>query len=205
MLPSLTALRRRPVPLAVCCAAVIAALLAAWAEWQPQRSSDASQHALSLLARDPAGAEGAAHAAVGRDPLSAQALFTLAAVQGARGRPALARSTLQRAVRLQPSNPRTWLALGEFDLSLANALAPSTERRDLARTAASAIAAGIYLNPELTAPEAIASGNRESVTAQNAYVQALRAATPPPPAPKAPARLRDNRRVGAAGGVRSRG
>src|SRR5438046_2166500 len=83
-------------------------------QWQPQRSVDSSQHALTLLARDPRGAEDAAKAAVSRDPLSAQALFTLATIQHATGRTALARATLQRAVRLQPSNPQTWIALGEL-------------------------------------------------------------------------------------------
>src|SRR5207253_4918881 len=39
---------------AIAAVVVLGALLAAWAQWQPQRSVDASQHALALLARDPA-------------------------------------------------------------------------------------------------------------------------------------------------------
>jgi hypothetical protein len=152
--------------LGVACAAVIAALLAAWAQWQPQRSIDASQQALAQVARDPRGAEGAAHAGVARDPLSAEALFTLSAVQQAAGQDALARATLQRAVRLQPSNPQTWLTLGEHDLS------------SDPRSAVNELGAAIYLNPESIAPEAIARGNPEAIAIQNDYVQALRAASP---------------------------
>ena len=160
---------------AVACAAMIAALLAGWAQWQPQRSADASQRALALLARDASDAEVAARAAVARDPVSAQALFTLATVQRAGGRPAIARATLQRAVRLQPSNPQTWLTLGEFDLAQARAGSLGAAG---AQAALHEIGAAIYLNPELIAPEAIASGNREAITAQNDYVEALRASMP---------------------------
>ena len=71
---------------------------------------------------------GAAHTAVARDPLSAQALFTLSTVQQATGgTAALARATLQRAVRLQPSNPQTWLTLGEYDLPAAIEIAGAAE------------------------------------------------------------------------------
>jgi cytochrome c-type biogenesis protein CcmH/NrfG len=150
-------------------AVIVAALLAAWAQWQPQRSSDSSQQALALLASYPGRAEAAARAAVARDPLSAQALFTLATVQKASGQPVLARGTLQRAVRLQPSNPQTWLTLGEYDLA---------ERQPLA--ARNELAAAIYLNPESIAPEAIAAGNAEAIAIQNSYVEALRATTLPP-------------------------
>jgi hypothetical protein len=141
-----------PMRICVAVAAVAGALLAAWAQWQPQRSSDASQQALALLARDP------------RDPLSAQALFTLAAVQQAQGRRASARATLQRAVRLQPSNPQTWTALGQHDLTSD----PSAAAHELG--------AAIYLNPESASPEAIAQGNPEAIAIENDYVNALRAA-----------------------------
>jgi tetratricopeptide (TPR) repeat protein len=160
---------------AIAGAAVLASLLAAWAQWQPQRSVDASQRALALLSKNPGAAEASANAAVARDPLSAQALVTLATVQQTRGRPALARDTLARAVRLQPSNPQTWLALGGFDLAQAQA---GSERQARARVALGEIAAAIYLNPELVSPEEVARGNREAITVQNEYVQALRASNP---------------------------
>jgi hypothetical protein len=144
--------------------AVAGALLAAWAEWQPQRSVDASEQAIATLARNPVAARVAAEEGVDRDPLSAQALFTLSAVQHATGQGALARATLQKAVQLQPSNPQTWLTLGEYDL---------TSRP---RAAVEELRAAVYLDPE-------------SIPDQNAYIQALRAApgaggTPAAGAPK---------------------
>jgi hypothetical protein len=131
--------------------ALAGALLAAWTEWQPQHSVDASEHALTLLGRNPVGARAAAQAAVNRDPLSAQALFTLSAIEHATGENAAARATLQKAVRLQPSNPQTWLTLGEYDMT-ADPPAAAGELR-----------AAVYLDPE-------------SIPTQNAYVQALRVA-----------------------------
>jgi O-antigen ligase len=169
-LPDVDELRARlrprslgPVRIAIATAAIVGALLAAWTQWQPLRSADASQEALAQLARDPRGALATARTAVSRDPLSAQALFTLAAVEQANGERARARATLQRAVRLQPSNPQTWTALGEYDLS-GNPTAAAQE-----------LAASIYLNPESVSTEAIAQGNPEAISIENAYVQALRA------------------------------
>ena len=90
---------------------------------------------------------------------------------------------LQRAVKLQPSNPQTWLALGELDLTLQRTGQAQVTVPGGARAAVNELAAGIYLNPELVAPAAIAAGNREAVTVQNAYVEALRAAESAAPAP----------------------
>ncbi len=154
-----------PIRVGVASAVLIAALLAAWSQWQPQRSVDASQAALAKLATNPRAALADAQTAVSRDPLSVQALFTLAAIQQDTGESALARATLQRAVRLQPSNPQSWLTLARYDLTREPAAALKELR------------AGIYLNPELIAPEAIAPPypNPESVEIYNDYVQALRA------------------------------
>jgi len=161
-----------PMRIGVVAAVLIAALLAAWSQWQPQRSVDASQAALAELSTNPHAALADAQTAVSRDPLSVQALFTLATVQQDAGEPALARATLQRAVRLQPSNPQTWLTLARYDLTRQ----PAAALHELQ--------AGIYLNPELIAPEAIAPPypNPESVEIYNDYVQALRATTAPAPA-----------------------
>jgi O-Antigen ligase len=169
-----------PMRVAVACAVVIAALLAAWAQWQPQRSEASSQQALSLLASDPSGASAAALTAVARDPLSVQALFTLAEVQQVTGHPELARATLQHAVRMQPSNPETWLHLGEYDLSAGRPATGAGAVEGGARSALPELGAAIYLNPESIAPEAIANGNPEAITIQNDYVEALRASTPAP-------------------------
>ncbi len=153
-----------PLRIGVAVAIVVGALLAAWAQWQPQRSADASQQALTQLSTDPRAAVSSAQAAASRDPLSAQALFTLSAVQQKRGERVLARATLQRAVRLQPSNPQTWLTLGQYDLATNDASAALHE-----------LEAAIYLNPESINPEAIAQGNPEAIAIQNDYAQASRA------------------------------
>ena len=162
-----------PTSAAVAVAVVIAALLAAWTQWAPLRSEDASQEALSLLERNPTKANSAALAAVSDDPLSVQALFSLARVQQASGQPETARATLERAVRLQPSNPETWLHLGEYDLAVGPSTvgASATEGGD--RSALSELGAAIYLDPQSVSPEAIANGNPEAIAIQNDYVQAF--------------------------------
>jgi hypothetical protein len=167
-----------PLRMVVAAAIVVGALLAAWAQWQPQRAANASQQALAGLARNPHAALASVRTAVSRDPLSAQALFTLSTVQQASGSPALARATLQRAVRLQPSNPQTWLTLGEYDLTRSP------------RAAVRELEAAIYLNPESVAPAAIASGNPEAIAIENDYVQALRSASTQEAAAKAKAQQR---------------
>jgi tetratricopeptide (TPR) repeat protein len=152
-----------PLRLGIATAVVIAALLAAWAQWQPQRSANASQEALALSARDPAAARAAAQNAVDYDPVSAEALFTLSTIQEHAGQSALARATLVRAVHLQPSNPQTWKALGEYDLRTGNPKAALNELR-----------ATVYLNPEAVAPLASIRYDPELLAIQNAYIQALR-------------------------------
>jgi len=149
--------------LALAGAAIVAALLSAWSQWQPQRSEEAREEALALLAHDPRGALAAADSAVSRDPLSSEALFTLAQVQEVSSSRAAALETLRKAVRLQPSNPETWLTLGRFQLS------------SDPRAALGELRASIYLDPASISPEAIARGDREAIAIYNEYVQALRA------------------------------
>jgi O-Antigen ligase len=153
-----------PLRLGIAAAVVVAALLAAWAQWQPQRSADASQEALALSARNPVAARAAAQRAVDYDPVSAEALFTLSTIQEHAGQSALARATLVRAVHLQPSNPQTWKALGEYDLRTGNYTAALNEFR-----------ATVYLNPEAVAPLASIQYDPELLAIQNDYIQALRA------------------------------
>jgi hypothetical protein len=153
-----------PLRMGIAVAVVVGALLAAWAQWQPQRSANASQEALALSASDPSGARSAAQAAVSYDPLSAEALFTLSTIQQHAGQSALARATLVRAVHLQPSNPQTWQALGEYDLQTGNPTAALNELR-----------AAVYLNPEAVAPLSVIQYDPALLAIQNAYLQALRA------------------------------
>jgi O-Antigen ligase/Tetratricopeptide repeat len=147
-------------------AVVVLALLAAWSQWQPQRSEDARQEADARLeAHNSRAATAAADAAVSRDPLSVEALFALANVQQHSGSPARAQATLERAVRLQPSNPQAWLVLGRYDLMTGN---PQRAVKELQ--------AAIYLDPQLISAEAIAAGRQEPIEVHNDYIQALQAA-----------------------------
>jgi hypothetical protein len=153
-----------PIRGAIAAAVLLATLLAAWAAWQPQRSVDASSEALALVESNPARALSAAQTAVSRDPLSAEALLTLAAIQQHAGQSSAAQLTYQRAVHLQPSNPQTWQALGEYELRLGQPTA-----------ALDALRAAVYLNPEAVAPQASIAGDEELLSLQDEYLQALRA------------------------------
>jgi hypothetical protein len=127
-------------------------VVGAWTQWQPQRSVDADNAALAALdAGQRAEALADAQLAVSRDPLSAQALITLAQVQVSLGQTAAAQATLNEAVTLQPANPQTWLELATFD---------ETVRSD-PRTALADLRPAIYLDPT-------------SAQATGAYVYALR-------------------------------
>jgi tetratricopeptide (TPR) repeat protein len=156
-----------PIPSAVAAAVLLTALLASWIQWQPVRSAEAAEGAAVLLAKHPQQAISLARAAVARDPLSLQARETLASIQQAGGERSAARATLTEAVRLQPANPQSWLALGRFDLGHSP------------RAAVQEFGAVIYLNPELVSAEALAGGNVEAVAVHNEYIQALREASAP--------------------------
>jgi hypothetical protein len=161
---------------------IVAALLAAWSQWQPQRSEEAVAEAGGLLAaHDTGGAIAAANRAISRDPLSVEALFTLATVEQVAERPALARATFVRAVRLQPSNPETWLKLGRYDVT------------SDPRAAVQELRAAIYLDPESISPELIAEGRREAIEIQNDYIQALQAAAQASAAHTTPTRVTSTR------------
>jgi hypothetical protein len=170
-----------PLHAGVAGAAIVAALLAAWVQWVPQSSENASQEALELLSTDVNGATAAARTGVARDPLSVQALFSLSTVQQAKGETALARATLVHAVNLQPSNPETWLHLGEYDLAADRLKTVESGAEGSGASAETELGASIYLNPQSIAAEAVADGNPEAIDIQNDYVEALRFANPTPP------------------------
>jgi len=144
-------------PRALAAAAVLLfALVGAWTQWQPQRSVDADNAALvTLSVHQPAAALADAELAVHRDPLSAQALITLAQVQVSTHDIAGAQLTLDHAVNLQPANPQTWLALASFD---------ETARAD-PRAALTDVKPAVYLDPT-------------SAQADGEYVYALRQVQP---------------------------
>jgi O-antigen ligase len=188
--PGAAPIDRRAAGIAV--AVVIAALLAAWAEWQPQRSVEASNQALTLVKDDPSDALAAAHAAVSRDPLSAEALMTLAAIEQGTGQSAAARATYEHAVHVQPSNWQTWEALGEYELQAGDP-----------RSALNALRAAVYLNPLAVAPGATVD-NEELLSLRDDYLQALRDTARVARSPAARAGRRADRRSRASRPPRSR-
>ena len=139
-----------------------AALLCAWAVWQPQRSDAESQKALDLIADGKLDeADRAADRAEDIDPLASKALLVKAAVADARGNQPLAHNTLEEAVERHRGEPQVWIRLAEYELYTLNRPA------DAERT----IAGALYLDPL-------------SRAAQQIFLEAKQAQRPtPPPAP----------------------
>jgi cytochrome c-type biogenesis protein CcmH/NrfG len=116
----------------------VTALAAAWTAFQPVRSQHASDAAIDRLAAgQPQAAADIARLAVRRNPLSVDPLFTLAAIEEARGRIPEAERSLVEAVRLQPANAETWRRLGRLRLTALHQPRP----------ALAAFQAAYYLDP----------------------------------------------------------
>jgi predicted Zn-dependent protease len=97
---------------------LLAALLGAWATWQPQRSDVASDKALDLSADGKfAAARAKAKDAHGYDPLSPKPLLALATIDAASGHPFAAQAQLEDAVSKFPADPQVWLRLADFQLN----------------------------------------------------------------------------------------
>ena len=146
-------------------ATLAAALLTAWAAWQPLRSAEESDRALDLLADGKIGeAERAAERAEDIDPLASRALIVQAAVADALPNQPRAHSLLEEAVERHPGEPQVWLRLAEYELYTLNRPA------DAERT----VTGALYLDPL-------------SRAAQQIYLEAKQAQRPtPPPAPPPP-------------------
>lgn len=117
--PALRAGVRSPWRIGLAVLLVAAGLLAAWTAWQPLRSINAGNDALAKLGEGPRSYPQAldlARTARDRNPLSLDPLFEIAVIQATSGQRDAARNTLEDAVRLQPSNPASWLRLAEFEL-----------------------------------------------------------------------------------------
>ena len=116
------------------------AACAAWAAWQPQRSIDAGDQALAAITANPpqiAKARELVRNAHQRDPVAVDPYFDQSVIETKAGNLPGARTALERAVRLQPANPSTWLALANFQLTeLHN---PTAAKKTLA--------AALYLDP----------------------------------------------------------
>ena len=107
-------------------AAVVLALAVAWSQWQPLRSQDSSNSALTALFSGEANsgatavadfklAEADAHRAISENPLDFTPLVWLADAEADLHHLAQGYATMVRAVQLQPSNPQTWYYLARFD------------------------------------------------------------------------------------------
>jgi cytochrome c-type biogenesis protein CcmH/NrfG len=107
----------RPATVLACSALVAVTLLAAWAIWQPLRSSDAAGAVLTDVTRgDTRAAFADARAAAARDPVSVQPLWLLSELYSRIGDRHAAHDELVKAISLQPENPATWLQLGLYNL-----------------------------------------------------------------------------------------
>jgi len=103
-------------------AAVITALLLAWAIWQPEASDRATNDALALLDEkkfDQALAK--TDDAEDLNPLTPDPLLVRASIDTAANREADAQQSLERAVILFPGDPQTWYRLAAFQLGTLDA------------------------------------------------------------------------------------
>ena len=102
-------------------AALLVALIAAWATWQPLRSQGAMDDALAALEhKDVKAARADAQAAQDRNPLAVEPLFVRSVVEQQAGDQAGAKRALEDAVKLQPSNAEPWLRLANYQLNVAH-------------------------------------------------------------------------------------
>jgi O-Antigen ligase len=112
---------RDPVRAGMAGAALLVALIAAWATWQPLRSQNAQDDALAALEhKDIKAARADAQAAQDRNPLAVEPLFVRSVVEQQAGDQAAARRALEAAVKLQPTNSEPWLRLANYDLNVAH-------------------------------------------------------------------------------------
>ena len=103
-------------------AAVVTALLLAWAIWQPEASDRATNEALALLDEkkfDQALAK--TDDAEDLNPLTPDPLLVRASIDTAANREADAQQNLERAVLLFPGDPQTWYRLAAFQLGTLDA------------------------------------------------------------------------------------
>ncbi|MBA3747225.1 MAG: hypothetical protein H0W96_06980, partial [Solirubrobacterales bacterium] len=137
---------------------VLIALLAAWTAWQPLRSDALAQRSLDTLrSGNVERARSEAQSAHDRNPLALDPLFKLAKVEEQASREIQARAALQRAVRLQPANPESWLALASFELRGANPQAAVTSSRR-----------AVYLDPRSSRPLGVFLDARKQIAAGSA-------------------------------------
>ena len=131
---------RNPSPprLLAASAVLLAALLTAWAVWQPLAADRQTTDALELAeGGDPDAALEEARDAADTNPLSAEPLLVQAAIAAQAGRDAEAEAALEDAVLKFPGDPETWTRLAAFQLGTL----------DKPGEAAQTIRGALYLDP----------------------------------------------------------
>jgi O-Antigen ligase len=139
-----------PVPspqrLLAAAAVLVAAIVTAWAVWQPEASDRAIGDALRL---SDAGQLDAAivktNDAADSNPLSSDPLLTRAAIETEAGREGDARRSLEEAVLKFPGEPQTWYRLAAFQLGTL----------DQPLKAAATVRAAIFLDPKSALNQAL--------------------------------------------------
>jgi O-antigen ligase len=110
---------RVPLRAGLAGAALLVALIAAWATWQPLRSQNSMDDALAALeSKNVKAARADAQSAQDRNPLAVEPLFVRSVVEQQAGDPAGARRALEDAVKLQPTNSEPWLRLADYALNV---------------------------------------------------------------------------------------
>lgn len=105
--------RTRPLVAGVLAAGLLAAVYSLTAPWLAvSRTTDA------IAASSPAAAAADARDASDLDPFAVEPIWALATAYGQVGDRRDAEKQLERATRVQPENPFTWLQLGQYELSL---------------------------------------------------------------------------------------
>jgi O-antigen ligase len=127
---SLDHLRRSPLVSLAAAAAILLAVIVAWAQWQPLRSQDDTTAALIAQGNgDTAAAIADERSAISIDPLDYLPLQDLGLSENARGDALAGHAAYERAVQVQPSNPFTWYSLAYYDQIELNA--PTAAVRDV--------------------------------------------------------------------------
>ncbi len=97
---------------------LVLGLIAAWSALQPLRAAHAQDAAAERVDRgELKAAVSIAQIAHDRNPLSADPLYELAAIEQAAGRNERARTLLEQAIDLEPANPESWRRLGQLRLN----------------------------------------------------------------------------------------
>lgn len=129
---------RSPARLLAASGVLLAAVLVAWAIWQPEAADRETGDAIRLA---DAGQVDAAIAktedAADANPLSSDPLLTRAAIETEAGRVAAAGKSLEQAVLKFPGDPQTWYRLAAFQLGTL----------DHPNEAASTVQGAIFLDP----------------------------------------------------------